>query len=42
MADSEERHRHGEALTALIDVAGRTEKIDELIFMVRTVPEDGA
>ena len=42
MEDAEERHRYGEALTGLIDVAGRTEKVDELIFMVRTVPEDGA
>jgi len=42
MEDAEQRHRYGEALTGLIDVAGRTEKVDELIFMVRTVPEDGA
>jgi len=42
MEDAEERHRYGEALTGLIDVAGRTEKVDEILFMVRTVPEDGA
>ena len=42
MDDADARHRYGEALTGLIDVAGRTEKIDELAFMVRTVPEDGA
>ena len=42
MQDAEGRHRYGQALTGLIDVAGRTEKIDELIFLVRTVPEDGA
>ncbi|SMX87348.1 hypothetical protein BSP109_02205 [Brevibacterium sp. Mu109] len=42
MVDAEARHRYGLALTDLIDVAGRTEKIDELIFLVRTVPEDGA
>jgi hypothetical protein len=42
MNDAAERHRYGEALGGLIDVAGRTEKIDELIFLVRTVPEDGA
>ena len=42
MNDAQERHRYGEALSSLIDVAGRTEKIDELIFLVRTVPEDGA
>jgi hypothetical protein len=42
MDGSEQRDRHGQALSELIDVAGRTEKIDELIFLVRTVPEDGA
>lgn len=42
MADADERHRYGEALTGLIDVAGRTEKIGEVLFVVRTVPEDGA
>lgn len=42
MQDAEARHRYGQALTELIDVAGRTEKIDELICLVRTVPEDGA
>ena len=39
---SEERHRYGEALSGLIDIAARTEKITEIIIMVRTVPEDGA
>jgi hypothetical protein len=42
LSDAEERHRYGEALTGLIDVAGRTERIDEILLMVRTVPEDGA
>lgn len=42
MAGIEERRHYGEALAQLIDVAGRTEKIDEIIFMIRTVPEDGA
>jgi hypothetical protein len=42
MQDADERHRYGEALAGLIDLAGRTDKIDELLFMVRTVPEDGA
>ncbi|RHW28297.1 PrgI family protein [Nocardioides immobilis] len=42
MEDADERHRYGEALTGLIDVAGRTEKIEEILFTVRTVPEDGA
>jgi len=42
MQDTEERHRYGEALAGLIDVASRTEKVDEILFLVRTVPEDGA
>jgi hypothetical protein len=42
MKDIEERTRYGEGLAGLIDVAGRTEKVDEILFMVRTVPEDGA
>lgn len=42
MEDQAERHRYGDALAGLLDVAGRTEKIDEILFMVRTVPEDGA
>jgi len=42
MQDSEERRRYGHALAELIDVARRTEKIDEILILVRTVPEDGA
>lgn len=42
MADAEERHRYGEALSSLIDLAGRTEKIDEVIIVIRSVPDDGA
>ena len=42
MKDTEERARYGEALAGLLDVAGRTEKVDEILLMVRTVPEDGA
>ena len=42
MAETDERDRLGAALSDLIDVAGRTELIDELIFVVRTVPDDGA
>ena len=42
MSAAEERRRYGEGLAELLDTAGRTEKIDELIFTVRTVPEDGA
>ena len=42
MADADERHRYGQALTGMIDLAGRTEKIDEVILVVRSVPDDGA
>ena len=42
MDDVAARDRYGEALAGLLDVAGRTEKIDEILIMVRTVPEDGA
>jgi hypothetical protein len=42
MDDAAGRDRYGEALACLLDVAGRTEKIDEILMMVRTVPEDGA
>ena len=42
MDDVAARDRYGEALAGLLDVAGRTEKIDEILLMVRTVPEDGA
>ncbi|MCM3556664.1 PrgI family protein [Janibacter melonis] len=42
LAEGETRARHGNGLTELIDLAARTELIDELIFLVRTVPEDGA
>lgn len=42
MDDGETRHRYGQALTDLLDVAGRTGKIDEILFVTRTVPEDGA
>ena len=42
MDDVASRDRYGQALAGLLDVAGRTEKIDEILIMVRTVPEDGA
>lgn len=42
MVDAAARQRYGHALTGLLDVAARTEKIDEILFLVRTVPEDGA
>jgi hypothetical protein len=37
-----ERHRQGTGLSELLDLASRTELIDEILFTVRTVPEDGA
>ena len=42
MADAAERARQGAGLADLLDVCARTELIDELLVMVRTVPEDGA
>ncbi len=42
LADPAVRDRFGQGLTELLDVASRTELIDEVILLVRTVPEDGA
>ena len=42
MEDGDERARYGSALAGLLDLATRTEKIEEIQFMVRTVPDDGA
>ncbi len=42
MTEPAERHRQGTALSELLDLACRTELIDEVLFLVRTVPEDGA
>lgn len=42
MLESEERRRLGQGLTDLLDLAARTELVDEILFTVRTVPEDGA
>ena len=42
MADADERARLGQGLTDLLDLAARTELVDEVLFIVRTVPEDGA
>lgn len=42
MAEAEERARQGKGLSELLDLASRTELADELLFVVRTVPEDGA
>jgi hypothetical protein len=37
-----DRARQGTGLCELLDLAARTELIDEILFTVRTVPEDGA
>ena len=42
MRDGHERDRQGQGLSELLDLASRTELIDEMLFMVRTVPDDGA
>ena len=42
MAESDDRARLGQGLADLLDLAARTELIDEVLFTVRTVPEDGA
>jgi hypothetical protein len=42
MRNSQERDRQAAGLSELLDLASRTELIDELLIMVRTVPDDGA
>ena len=42
MRDADDRERMGRGLAELLDQASRTELIDEILFLVRTVPEDGA
>lgn len=42
MAEADVRRRLGTGLTDLLDLCSRTELIDELLFIVRTVPDDGA
>ena len=42
MSSPQQRDRYGDGLSALLEAASRTELIDEIILMVRTVPEDGA
>ena len=42
LRDVEDRARMGRGLADLLDQASRTELIDEVLFLVRTVPEDGA
>ncbi len=42
MADEATRDRFGAGLANLLEVCSRTELIDEVLFMVRSVPDDGA
>lgn len=42
MTAAEDRNRHGQAMTELINLTSRGELVDELLFVVRTVPDDGA
>lgn len=41
-ADTTGRDRYGEGLAAVLDAAGRTELISDLLIVVRSVPDDGA
>lgn len=42
MRDGDDRARMGRGLADLLDQASRSELVDEILFLVRTVPEDGA
>lgn len=42
LRDSQDRARMGNGLADLLDQASRTELLDEILLLVRTVPEDGA
>jgi hypothetical protein len=42
MAGADRRHLLGSGLSDLLDLCSRTELIDEVLMMVRTVPDDGA
>ncbi|MER7070648.1 DUF350 domain-containing protein [Terrabacter sp. NPDC000476] len=42
LAELDQRERLGAGLGELLDLAARTELIDAVVFLVRTVPEDGA
>lgn len=42
LAELDQRERLGAGLGELLDLAARTELIDAVVFVVRTVPEDGA
>lgn len=42
MMEADDRERQGKGLSDLLDTASRTEIIDEILFVQRTVSEDGA
>lgn len=42
MAQADDRDLYGQGLAELLDATVRTELVSDLIFLVRTVPEDGA
>lgn len=42
LTEAADRDRQGAALGELLDVASRTDLIDEVLMLVRSVPEDGA
>ncbi|KAB7740042.1 PrgI family protein [Nostocoides sp. F2B08] len=42
MADTHDRARMGQGLAELLDQASRSDLVDEILFLVRTVPDDGA
>ena len=42
LADTDERTRQGRGLTDLLNACARAELISEVIFVVRSVPDDGA
>ncbi len=42
MADAAERASQGAGLTALLNACARSELVDELQFLIRSVPDDGA
>ncbi len=42
MAEGDRRDQYGRGLTELLDVAARASLISDIVFLVRTVPDDGA
>ena len=42
MAEGDIRDQYGRGLTELLDVAARAELISDVVFLLRTVPDDGA